>query len=514
MRFACPFSFVLVLPLVIMGLAFWSPGGEADEPDLTILYTADVHGHVLSSEQCIGIDRIAAIKKSLPNSLLVDSGDFLSGMPLAGLSRGRDIVVLMKAAGYAAAAVGNHEFDYSLNELLARAADAAAPPHSMAFLSANVLTRDNTPLLARETELTVNGIKVCMFGLTSEAAKARSRPSTVDELLFADALSTARDMARSQRARGCEVVLALSHIGSYGYLPVKSRDIAAQIPEIDVVIDGNSHIELESRRPGAALLVSPGMHAERLGRLDIYFDKNSRAVTRIDNVLLTPEDSLAYEPEPLVAQKLTRMQNEQEKLLANVVGNLQADLIGAKPFVRLRETSLGKACAEALRLACRTDFAILNGGSFGTDLRKGPVTSLQLMAALPFHEPAVVVHVSGKELHDIMEHSLLGLPEANSAFPQISGFSVLVDPERPPRSRVMALLLPDGRPVEADKHYALSVSSFLAGGGDGYPHLAGKEQRGAYESVGKLFIEHLNTRIAAGHEATGQGGIVFVSNTP
>ena len=72
---------------------------HAPTTEIVILHTNDAHGRITGNDtDIIGIDRIAAIRKSIPGSILLDAGDALHGLPIATLSRGADIVRLMNAA--------------------------------------------------------------------------------------------------------------------------------------------------------------------------------------------------------------------------------------------------------------------------------------------------------------------------------------------------------------------------------------------------------------------------------
>ena len=91
---------------------------KAKNIDITLFHTNDSHGRVKKDSSIIGIDVISAIKNNTINSLLLDDGDTLHGLPFATLKKGEDIVSLMKLAGYDAMALGNHDFNYGYERLL------------------------------------------------------------------------------------------------------------------------------------------------------------------------------------------------------------------------------------------------------------------------------------------------------------------------------------------------------------------------------------------------------------
>lgn len=98
-----------------------------ENEDIVILFTNDVHG--VSSEG-IGYAGLAAYKEWLeeetPYVTLVDCGDALQGDALGAVSRGAYLVEIMNAVGYDFAVLGNHEFDYGMEQLASLLGEADA----------------------------------------------------------------------------------------------------------------------------------------------------------------------------------------------------------------------------------------------------------------------------------------------------------------------------------------------------------------------------------------------------
>ena len=66
------------------------------------------------------VRRVAMIKEQRaqnPNLLLFDSGDFSQGSPYYTLYKGDVEIGLMNEMGYDAATIGNHEFDFGMDNL-------------------------------------------------------------------------------------------------------------------------------------------------------------------------------------------------------------------------------------------------------------------------------------------------------------------------------------------------------------------------------------------------------------
>lgn len=107
---------LLALVLVLSGMA--GCGAEKQQEDIVILYTNDVHCAV---DTDIGYAGLAAYKdwveEKTPYVALVDCGDALQGDTIGAVSQGEYLVDIMNQVGYDFAVLGNHEFDYGMEQL-------------------------------------------------------------------------------------------------------------------------------------------------------------------------------------------------------------------------------------------------------------------------------------------------------------------------------------------------------------------------------------------------------------
>ena len=104
---------VLLALVLVLSIAAPAFATEEKSKDIVILYTNDVHTYINGA---ISYDTIAGVKAYLQtqyeNVLLVDAGDHAQGTAYGSMDKGKTIIDLMNAAGYDAATLGNHEFDY------------------------------------------------------------------------------------------------------------------------------------------------------------------------------------------------------------------------------------------------------------------------------------------------------------------------------------------------------------------------------------------------------------------
>lgn len=285
-----------------------APGHRAS---LRILATGDLHMSLMDYDYhtdaparpggAPGVDGIAAALSGLRGqagaSLLVDSGDFLQGGPMAdflGLERGlapgavHPMIAAMNHLGYDAVTLGNHDFSYGLEFL-----ERALAPARFAVVSANVLRRDGGgPLVAPSAVLPVAvaaglpPLRVGVIGLAPpqlvhwEEAQLRGR------LTCLGMVAAARAQVPALRAAGADLVVALVH-GGVG-LP-EGGDSAehtarplARLPGLDVLVLGHAHgvfpgpqfegwadVDATAGRIAGRPAVMPGMHGSHIGVIDI-----------------------------------------------------------------------------------------------------------------------------------------------------------------------------------------------------------------------------------------------------
>ena len=111
---------------------------DAESTQVNILFTNDSHSRVVAGSGIIGMDKIAKVDNNLQNSVLVDIGDTLHGLPVANINNGENIITLMNQAGYDVMTPGNHDFNYGSDRLLELAAMA-----NFDIISSNITKKSN-----------------------------------------------------------------------------------------------------------------------------------------------------------------------------------------------------------------------------------------------------------------------------------------------------------------------------------------------------------------------------------
>jgi len=449
----------------------------AGAASLRILHINDFHGFAqpdtpLGTQQEQGgaaylATRIKELRRERP-TLLLAAGDMIQGNNLANLFQGKSMVVLMNALGLDAMVVGNHEFDFGQEVLRERIKEARFP-----VLGANV---EGLPGLKPYVINKVGRLRVAVIGVVTPETATATHPRNVVGLKF-EAPEAAVRRCLPRVKPGADLVVVLSHLGY-----AADRELAAQVPDIDVIVGGHSHTRLtEPVRVGNTIIVQAWEHGKVLGVLDVTVEKGK--ITRIQGRLEDISPAVGRE-DPAVARLVAVYSREVDKKLEKVMGQAAVELDGQN--VRRQETNLGNLVADIIRQTAGADAALINGGSLRTSIPAGPIRVKEIYNVLPFDNYIAAVRLTGAQLRAALEHGLSGLEEGAGRFPQVSGIAFTFDPGAPPGSRVREVTV-GGQPLVPEKEYTVATNDFLVAGGDGY--VAFKDALGAeggYQTTGGM----------------------------
>ena len=290
--------FALLLTLAL-SISVYTPAVQADQnqksDDIVILYTNDVHTYI---DGDISYDTIAGLKQLLQTQynhvLLVDAGDHIQGTAYGSMDKGKTIIDLMNAAGYDAATLGNHEFDYGMQGCIDVRSWAAFPYISCNFYhEENGVRGDN--VLPAYAAFNCGGtiedpITVAFVGITTPESFTKTTPAYFQDengnyiygisggedgtALYSD-VQTAIDGAT---ANGADYVIGLGHLGDdAASSPWTSEETIANVTGLDAFIDGHSHSIVEGKTVAdknnqSVLLTQTGEYFNRIGMMIIDTD--------------------------------------------------------------------------------------------------------------------------------------------------------------------------------------------------------------------------------------------------
>ena len=211
-----------------------------------------------------------------PDLLLFDCGDFSQGTPYYNIYKGEVEISMMNEMRYDAGTIGNHEFDFGL-ENMARLFRLAEFPIVCANYDVTGTVLEG--LVKEYVVLQRDGIKIGVFGLGAQLEGLVAKASYGD-VKFEDPVSEAQriaDLLKMQEK--CDLVICLSHLGWKGE-PYSDVELIENTCNIDVVLGGHSHSYFEKPEYYKNLdgvevpLQQMGKHAAFIGKMVLTLQKN------------------------------------------------------------------------------------------------------------------------------------------------------------------------------------------------------------------------------------------------
>lgn len=270
----------------VLCLCVWLPAQELKE--LYIFHTNDTHSCIEPNEahhpdtaqanKAGFVRRVTFLKemrKQHPDMLFFDSGDFSQGSPYYNMFKGDVEIKLMNEMGYDAGTIGNHEFDYGLDNM-ARLFQIAKFPIVCANYSVEGTVLEG--IVKPYVILHRNGLKIGVFGLGPKM-EGLVQQKNYEGLVYKDPVKCANEVADLLKNREhCDVVICLSHLGWKG--TDSDEVLIPATRNIDIVLGGHSHSYFEApvyykNLDGVEVpLQQMGKNARFVGRMVLKFQKN------------------------------------------------------------------------------------------------------------------------------------------------------------------------------------------------------------------------------------------------
>ncbi|KLO22905.1 5'-nucleotidase C-terminal domain-containing protein [Marinitoga sp. 1155] len=501
-------KFLILLSILIISLAIF-----AEEVNLVILHTSDLHGNIFpvnyatNKPYYVGLGRVSTFykmeKEKNPNVFLIDTGDLIQGTPLeyyhARIDNGPvdPMVKVMNHMGYLASIIGNHEFNYGKKVLNKAISEATFP-----FLSANIVDRDTgKPVFKPYMVFDYKGIKIGILGLTTKFIPNWEDPKNIRNLDFYDPVEVAKKYVKILREKEKVDVLIVGYHGGFerdlntgkpteeltgenqGY------QLLTEVPGIDVLLTGHQHRAISGVYNGVAVSM-PKNWGKMVGRIELTLD-NSNGKWKIVSKKSELLNSKTVESDKEVLALVQDYEDKVQKWLDQPVGTAKGDFYVYDPLkTRLADNAL----IEFVNRVQQTysGVKISSTALFNNDIKgwkSGPVTLRDINGVYIYPNTLKVLKVTGKDIKDAIERSADyfvlkdGKVEVNKSWvdpkPQHynydmwEGIRYIIDVNKSVGERVVWLEY-EGKPVEMNKEYEIVLNNYRAGGGGGYSMFKGK----------------------------------------
>ena len=516
---------------------------------MSVLATTDVHGHALNWDyftnapypagEELGLDRAKTVvdgirqEKGEESVLLFDNGDSIQGNPLTSYfsatepvtESGRDhpMAVANNLMGYDAQVVGNHEYNYGLGML-----DYYEDQVDFPVIAANAIDTASgapysDPTTMIEREIDGETVTVGVVGLTTPGSRIWDKKHLDGAVEFEDMVTSAQEYAPQLKEDGADVVVALAHGGKdpqgQEWDPSQlqenvSRTIAEQVPEIDVLVAGHSHLdepsEVVTQSDGTqALITQPDYWARSVSEVELtlvpdedgdgfavdwdeaaapsvtphYLQGDVAESQEMADALSTHHDETVDYVNQTIAQASETMSTETSRYEDTAI----LDFIGHVMTEKTQEGLAGTQYEDLPVLAQTSPF------SRDAVFSEGDVTVRDVAALYVFDNTLSGVQVNGTELKDYLEHAARfydqveegadfdpeeisnsydeagGRDIPDYAYDALTGVDYDINISKPLGERIENIRMADGTEVAADDEFVLAINNYRQSGGSGYP---------------------------------------------
>ncbi|MSS46123.1 bifunctional metallophosphatase/5'-nucleotidase [Cutibacterium sp. WCA-380-WT-3A] len=518
---------------------------------LTVLATTDIHGHIFDwdyfadapftpssksfSSAPLGVSRVATIAKQVradvgsESVVVLDNGDTIQGTPLTYLSAkqpeklGGDEVMAraFNVVGYDAVNIGNHEFNYGIDELLRYRRDLNAP-----LLCANVMD-SGKPLTQGSIMLskTVAGhsVKVGVVAVTTPGSMVWDKANLAGKIDIIDPVKAAAKHSVHLRKNGADVVIVLVHAGLsenqatpvYNGLPENDATTLAQsVPDVDLVVIGHTHQDdpfkiVDGASGHKVVLTQPDYWARSVSQVTIPLDFSHNKVTiKHDDITVTPRYTRDVEEDGEFASD-SQLQADHKATISyvnSVVATSAMRLTTERSMVEdtpildfigaIEADTVAKAIAGG-RYDGIPVIAQVSPFSRTAAFPKGDVKIKDIAGLYLFDNTLAGVLLTGKQLKDYLEYSAKyfkrvtkgatinpapaseggdtqadyqGKPVWDYNYDVVTEVKYSIDISRPVGNRILGLSW-HGKPVTDDQKFVLAINNYRMSGGGNYPHV-------------------------------------------
>lgn len=513
---------------------------------LTLLATTDLHGRLQNWDYFkdapysdrfgnkIGLSAVSTIvddvrdERGEQSVIVVDNGDFLQGTPMTTYyakqapvtetGEEHPMATGYNAIGYDAQAPGNHEFDYGLDLLDSYVDDADFP-----VLAANVIsTETGEPLLEPYTIITRKmgnkPVRVGILGLTTPGSMIWNKGHLEGKVTIEDMVTSAQKWVPRVKAAGADVVVVLSHAGiglssydtSTGLGEENPSDkIAAQVPDIDVMVLGHTH-----RVDAAEQFITNEVTGERvLLTQPMYWGQSVSDVTIDLKKIRGQWEVVDANAEHILTStveedpKLIEATDPAHETTIDYVNTVIAQSVTELPatesryrdtaiidYIQMVQTETVTNALAGTQYAGLPVLSIAAPFSRTAVFPEGDVTIRDMAGLYIYDNTLEAVVLNGAQVKDFLEYSSKYFatvapgetfdPETDTSvvyagqqvwdynYDIIAGIDYQIDLSQPVGSRIENMTRADGTPVAADDQFVVALNNYRRSGGGNFPHVS------------------------------------------
>ena len=474
--------------LGVLSLVFFSNVSSfAKEIDIQILATSDLHGkfypydYAINEESKSGsLTQIAtAVKKyRTDNTIIVDVGDTIQDnySEMFFKDKIHPMILAMNEIGYDIWAIGNHEFNYGVENL-----KNIMKQSTSKVLIGNLYNPDGTSFADSYIIIEKDGVKIGVIGMcTPNITKWDS--VNLKDYIVTDPVEETKKIVKDLRDK-VDVLIATVHMGEENEYDVPNsgaNDLANACPELDLIIAAHEHKLVEETYVNNVLIVENKSSGATMSKVNIVVEKDKFGCKIVDRKAESIKIS-EYESDKELSKKLAPY-NERAKKEANIIigelvgGNLVPENeIAEIPQAQIEPTSLIDLINEVQMYY--TDAQVSSAALFNIDanLEPGKIKKSDTSLIYKYGNTLYKVQMTGKQLKKYMEWSANYYNTYNPKdltisfnenvrgfnYDMFSGVDYQIDISEKPGNRIKNLKwTKTGKEVKDDEVFVIAVNNY------------------------------------------------------
>jgi len=442
----------LWLPLlVILIFALFLLYEQSKRIKLTLLYWNDFHATIqpypstekensaLVSGSAYFAYYLDSLKALNPNTIVICAGDEFTGDPLSSLTSGRAQIEILNYLKPDIFELGNHEFDYGIENLKKDIEVAQFP-----VVCANLVYKKNKELFVQPYIILNSGkFRIAFIGLITESLEKMLKEK--EKLKVLDAESTLA-FYMNELEEKTDLQILVSHMGVQ-----KDKSIAKNIEGLELIIGGHSHTTIfKPYKINNTIICQAGSRGKYIGKLELFLDSERKVLSYQNNLVETKIDGI--KPVESVKNKIEELERNSGIDLDEKIGELETTWIRKDD----EESNIGNFLADAMRSYAKSDVAFTNSGGIRKNLRAGPITVRDIWELAPFSDRLVVIELTGEELLNVLEKNC----RKGIDLLQVSGVKYSYTLERPFGERVIKVKV-NNRDIIPNKNYKVVINDYI-----------------------------------------------------
>lgn len=406
-------------------------------PDLLILYTNDEHGHL--EERIPAWNKAVALTEKWEQEkaqckecavFILSGGDNFTGSAISSVVHGESVSHFMKIVGYDVSAVGNHEFDYGLDEWKKNQQIS-----SVHYLAANLVNKSHSVPFTASTILNRKGVSLGFVGATTEELLHVTVSHTIKQFtLLPSYQSVSRALKTIPKKTPTIFLTHQSFENSKKWVDKLSRKPL-------VVFNGHTHQHYIRKTSGTTFIQS-GKFLRKYAKVLLRWKEGRYQLFSAELIDIPEKMKTSSKKAQQVKELLVQYEGIVKKKAGSPLITVTKN-ISKKEFMKVHTCGVLDEYKEA-------DLVMSNPGGYRDDIHIGIFREYNLISILPFENRVVFSRIQGKYLPHNLERAKNAVCGAEK-----KGKSWFINDRR----------------IEAEKYYTAVIQDFILEGGDEFRFL-------------------------------------------